>query len=93
MHTHTTKGTSGAIVRSLRYSTPSSPARGVATSHGVDRGSTDGEVPIGLAHARERVALGNVRRRDRVTRERARVYAGETPEERIRAWVCASETR
>jgi hypothetical protein len=93
MHTHKTKGTSGDIVRSVRYMSPSSPNRGVAQSHGVDRGSTDGEVTIGLERARERVAVGNVRRRDRATRERARACAGKTPEERIRAWVRASETR
>jgi hypothetical protein len=37
MHTHKTKGTSGDIVRSVRYMSPSSPNRGVAQSHGVDR--------------------------------------------------------
>jgi len=35
MHTHGHRGTSGDIVRSVRYMSPSSPNRGVAKSHGV----------------------------------------------------------
>ena len=32
-------------------------------------------------------------RRDGATRERVRVCAGKTSRERVRAWVCARETR